>query len=165
MVRPVHNVLFVCERNSSQSILAESILNGLGGGRFRGHSAGWEPAGHVDAEALLALAGQGYPTAGLRSKSVDEFLRPGAPALDFVITLSSDGLPRRAHVLPRSLAVAHWEVEDPAARPASPAERRAAIDALLATLRRRVQHVTGLPFESVDARALGVRLREIGALP
>ncbi|MGH7292105.1 MAG: arsenate reductase ArsC, partial [Myxococcota bacterium] len=83
----VYNALFLCTGNSARSILAEVLLNRLGAGRFRGFSAGSYPRGEVHPMALALLRERGEDTRELRSKSWDEFARPGAPLLDFVFTV------------------------------------------------------------------------------
>jgi len=83
----VNNVLFLRTGNSARSILAEVLIGYWGNGRFKGYSAGSFPKGAVHPLALEELERRHLPTAGLRSKSWDEFTRPGAPVMDFVFTV------------------------------------------------------------------------------
>lgn len=158
------NVLFVCTANSARSIMAEAMLNALGGGRFRAFSAGSHPSGRVDPTALDVLAKNGYDTRGLRSKSWQEFARPGAERMDFVIGVCDDAAGEDWPAFRGRPVTAHWHVPDPAAAPGSAADRRRVFLDTLGTLRRRIQAFTGLPFESVDKAALRVPLAEIGRL-
>ena len=161
MARP-HNVLFLCTANSARSILAESLLNALGGGRFHAFSAGSHPSGRVNPLALEVLAKGGYPTEGLRSKGWEEFARPDSPPIDFVITVCDNAAGEVCPIFPGKPVAAHWGIPDPAAVEGGDSERRAAFAAALASLRARIQRFTALPFESTDRAALARPLREIG---
>lgn len=156
------NVLFVCTANSARSIMAEAILNELGGGRFRAFSAGSRPSGRVDPVALDVLAKNGYETRGLRSKSWREFAGDAAQRLDFVISVCDDAGAEDWPAFRGRPVAAQWHVADPGLQAGSPAERRHAFLAALGTLRRRIQAFTSLPFDSVGGVALGRQLREIG---
>ena len=160
-----YTILFVCTANSARSIMAEALLNTLGGGRFRGYSAGSEPSGEVHPEALDSLHRAGCDTRGLRSKGWGEFTGEDAPDIDFVITVCDRAAVKACPVFPGMPVTAHWSVHDPAATVGSDALRREAFQVALATLRRRVQHLTSLPFDSVDVIALRGAVREIGAIP
>ncbi|HYN76618.1 MAG TPA: arsenate reductase ArsC, partial [Lamprocystis sp. (in: g-proteobacteria)] len=87
MTEPSFNVIFLCTGNSARSILAEHIIERWGVGRFRGFSADSHPRGEVHPLALEVLRRSDYPTPGLRSKDWTEFAEPGAPVMDFVITV------------------------------------------------------------------------------
>lgn len=156
------NVLFICTANSARSIIAEAMLNELGGGRFRAFSAGCRPSGRVDPLALDVLAKNGYDTRGLRSKSWQEFARGGAERMDFVISVCDDAVAEDWPAFRGRPVRAHWHVPDPAAAPGSAAQRRPVFLEALGTLRRRIQAFTSLPFDSVDKAALRSQLREIG---
>ena len=80
-------VLFLCTGNSARSILAEATLRAWAGRRFEAFSAGSRPAGAVNPFALAQLADEGMPTAGLRSKSWDEFATTEAAPMDLVVTV------------------------------------------------------------------------------
>ena len=162
MPRP-YTVLFVCTANSARSIMAESLLNALGGGRFRAMSAGSHPSGRVNPIAVELLAKGGYPATGLRSKGLEEFTAPNAPPVDFVITVCDNAAAEVCPVFPGRPVSAHWGIPDPAAVEGSDEEKRAAFATALGTLRRRVQQLTSLPLDSIDPAALGKELRAIGA--
>jgi protein-tyrosine-phosphatase len=109
------NVLFLCTGNSARSILAEAILNREGGGRYRAFSAGSHPKDAVHAEALKLLGKLGYATDHYRSKSWDEFVAPGAPPLDVVITVCDNAAGEVCPIWPGKPSKLHWSVADPAA--------------------------------------------------
>ena len=138
MARP-HRVLFLCTANSARSIIAESLLNALGGGRFLAFSAGSHPSGRVNPLAIDVLARAGYPVEGVRSKSWEEFAAEGAPRVDFVITVCDNAAREACPVFPGRPVAAHWGVPDPAAVEGDEATRRQAFERALSALRSRVQ--------------------------
>ncbi len=163
MSGPPYAVLFLCTGNSARSILAEAIVSRIDPSRFRGHSAGSRPAGRVNPFALALLAEEGYPTAGLRSKSWEEFAAHGAPALDFIFTVCDSAAAEACPVWPGRPVSAHWGVPDPAAVEGTDADRRRAFRETFVTLQRRIALFASLPLEELDASELRARLREIGA--
>ena len=156
-----YNALFLCTGNSARSILAEVILNRLGEDRFRAFSAGSHPRGEVHPGALALLREHGEDTHGLRSKSWDEFARPGAPLMDFVFTVCDDAAGEVCPVWPGQPVTAHWGVEDPAAITDAAEQRRAFLRAYQ-VLERRIELLTLLKVESLDRLSLRRHLQEIG---
>jgi protein-tyrosine-phosphatase len=157
-----YNVLFLCTGNSARSILAESVLNQLGNKKFRAFSAGSFPKGDVHPYALELLERQNYPTQHLRSKSWNEFARPGAEPLDFVFTVCDNAAGEVCPVWPGQPMTAHWGMPDPAAVEGNEAERRLAFADTLRMLRNRIGIFVSLPIKSLDKLSLQNRLREIG---
>lgn len=158
------NVLFLCTGNSARSILAESILNQIGGGRFRAFSAGSHPSGTVNPYVLDLLKQQGLPTDGLRSKRWDEFASPDAPLLDFVFTVCDNAAGEVCPIWPGQPMTAHWGIEDPAAVEGDEAAKRQAVSAAFRLLNRRVLLFTSLPIARLDAMSLKNELDGIGKL-
>jgi arsenate reductase len=162
MADKAYSVLFLCTGNSARSILAEAALNRLGNGRFRGFSAGSFPKGQVHPYALELLERQSYLTKHLRSKSWDEFAKPGAEPLDFVFTVCDNAAGEVCPIWPGQPMTAHWGLPDPAAVEGSEAERRLAFAETLRMLRNRIGVFVNLPIKSLDKLSLQNRLREIG---
>jgi arsenate reductase (thioredoxin) len=158
----VYNVLFLCTGNSARSILAEAILNREGKGRFKAFSAGSQPKGQVHPFALDLLKKMNHPTAGLRSKSWDEFASPDAPQMDFVFTVCGNAANEVCPIWPGQPMTAHWGVPDPAAAEGTEAERHLAFAEAYRMLSNRISIFTNLPMRSLDRLGLQKRLDEIG---
>ena len=155
-------VLFLCTGNSARSILAESLLNQRGEGRFVGHSAGSHPKGEVHPLAIELLRDMKVRTEGLRSKSWDEFAAPGAPPIDFVFTVCDNAAGETCPVWPGRPMTAHWGIADPAAVQGSPWERRAAFRKAFSELDGRIKIFTSLPVRALERARLQERLDAIG---
>jgi len=133
-----YNVLFLCTGNSARSIMAEAILNHRGRGAFTAYSAGSHPSGKVRPEALRQLELSGMSTAGLRSKSWDEFSAPGAPPMHFVFTVCNNAAREVCPVWPGQPMTEHWGIPDPAAATGTPAEIARAFHDAFIILDRRI---------------------------
>lgn len=156
----VYNVLFLCTGNSARSILGEAVMNKLGKGRFKAWSAGSFPKGEVHPMALSVLNGMGFDTNGMRSKSWDEFSKPGSPEFDFIFIVCDNAAGESCPVWLGHPMTAHWGIEDPAA-----VEGDGQRDAFLQALRyltNRISLFLTLPIESIDAMAMKQKLKEIG---
>lgn len=156
------NVLFLCTGNSARSILAEVILNKVGAGKFNAYSAGSHPNGKVNPYALDLLERLGFETAHLRSKPWDEFAAPGAPELDFVITVCDNAAGEMCPIWPGQPMTAHWGMPDPAAFEGTEQEKANVFRDTFRGLERRAQMFAALPIASLDRLSLTNKVREIG---
>jgi arsenate reductase len=157
-----YNVLFLCTGNSARSIMAEAILNFKGRPNFTAYSAGSHPSGLVRPEALRQLESAHVPTNGAGSKSWEEFSRPDAPKLDFVITVCDNAANEVCPVWPGQPISAHWGVPDPAAVQGSDEEIARAYRDAFFMLDRRISLFLCLPLASLDGLALKRELDDIG---
>jgi protein-tyrosine-phosphatase len=162
MAEHIYNVLFLCTGNSARSILAESLLDDLGRGKFRGFSAGSFPKGRVHPMAIELLERLNLPTEGLRSKSWDEFAAPGAPPLDFIVTVCDNAAGEVCPIWPGRPMTAHWGVADPAAVDGTDVEKAFAFRTALKELESRIKLLVELPIASLDRMKLQESLRAIG---
>ncbi len=158
----IYSVLFLCTGNSARSILAESILNRIGEGRFRGYSAGSHPKGVVHPVTIELLESLGMPTEGLRSKSWDKFARPGAPEIDFIITVCDNAAGEVCPIWPGSPVTAHWGVPDPAAVEGDETTRKNAFRSAYRQLDNRIRLFTALRIGRLDSLSLKREIDEIG---
>ena len=156
-----YNVLFLCTGNSARSIMAEGILNFKGRPTFTAFSAGSHPTGTVRPEALRQLQQAHIPVQELRSKSWDEFSKPGAPKLDFVFTVCDNAAKEVCPIWPGQPLTAHWGVPDPAAVRGSEADIERAFRDAFFLLDRRISLFLCLPFKALDNLALKRELDNI----
>jgi arsenate reductase (thioredoxin) len=157
-----NNVLFLCTGNSARSILAESLLNHWGKGKYHGFSAGSFPRGQVHPLAVELLKRSNMPTENLRSKSWNEFAAPGAPLLDLIFTVCDNAAGEVCPVWPGKPITAHWGIADPAAVEGTDAEKALAFRRAFGELESRIKLLLSLPIDSLDRMALHARLRDIG---
>jgi arsenate reductase len=157
-----YNVLFLCTGNSARSIMAEAILSQKDWPDFTAYSAGSHPSGKVRPEAWRQLEDCGLSTAGLRSKSWEEFAQPDAPRMDFVFTVCDNAANEVCPVWPEHPATAHWGVADPAVAHGTEAEVQQAFRDAFVVLERRIDSFLGLPHASLDRLAFKHEIEKIG---
>jgi arsenate reductase (thioredoxin) len=157
------NVLFLCTHNSARSILAEALLNHLGAGRFKAYSAGSSPRDNQRPNplGLQVLQQAGVSTAGLRSKSWDEFAAPGAPHMDLIITVCDNAAGEVCPIWPGHPATAHWGYADPSAGDAPVEVKLQAFAQTLIEIQQRLQLLINLPADKLQAASLQATAREL----
>jgi len=157
-----YNVLFLCTGNSARSIMAEAILNRKGHPRFQAYSAGSHPSGRVRPEALAQISQARMPVDDFRSKSWDEFAKPGAPQMDFVFTVCDNAASEICPVWPGQPMTAHWGVADPAAVQGTPEQIERAFREAFVILDRRISLFLSLPLSTLGSLAIKKELDRIG---
>ena len=157
-----YNVLFLCTGNSARSIMAEAILRHKGQPTFAACSAGSQPAGSVNPAAIRQLELAKLPTAGLRSKSWDEFTLPNAPKLDFVFTVCDNAAKEVCPIWPGQPMTAHWGIPDPAVVKGPEEEVARAFRDAFVRLDRRIGLFLSLPLASLDELAIKKEIDKIG---
>jgi len=156
------NILFLCTGNSARSILAEAYTNSHPQHRFNAFSAGSHPKGQIHPLTLETLRNVDIGTTGLRSRSWDEFARPGAPRMDFVITVCDSAAGEVCPVWPGQPVSAHWSFADPAAYEGSDTQKRAVFREILRQIRARVDLLHALPLPRLDRLTVKRELDSIG---
>jgi arsenate reductase len=162
MTDRIHNVLFLCSGNSARSIIGEAILNDLGRSRFKAFSAGTDPHGEINPHTIEVLRAAGHDVSNLRSKSWDEFAKPDAPPLDFVITVCDDAAGETCPAWPGEPMLAHWGIPDPARATGSQAEIAVAFDEAYGMMKRRIELLLALPIAKLDRMVVVEHLKDIG---
>jgi arsenate reductase len=142
--------------------MAEAILNHKGKPNFTAYSAGSHPSGTVRPEALKQIQLARLPAEGLRSKSWEEFAKPGAPELHFVFTVCDNAAKEACPIWPGQPMTAHWGIADPAAATGTPDEIERAFREAFVALDRRISLFLALPLSTLDKLALKKEIDRIG---
>lgn len=164
MTEKTYNVLVLCTGNSARSIMAEALINSLGNGRFHAYSAGSHPTGKVNPFAIEKIEAINYPAANVRSKSWDEYALPGAPKMDFIITVCDNAAGEVCPIWPGQPISTHWGFEDPAAVEGSEEKKRDAFDTTFREIMNRVRLFVNLPMAMLDRTAIKRKLDDIGSV-
>lgn len=165
MTEKTYNVLFLCTGNSARSIMAEALVTTMSKGRFKGCSAGSQPGGTVNPFAIENVKETGYPVDNLRSKSWDEFAAPGAPHMDFIITVCDNAAGEACPIWPGHPASAHWGFEDPAAVEGTDEQKRAAFTKIFKQIVGRMNTFLALPIDKPEKHAITEGIKAIGNTP
>lgn len=142
--------------------MAEALLNHMSAGKFKAYSAGSHASGKINPYALEIISSNRLPVEGLRSKDWEEFARPGAPELDFVLTVCDKAAGEVCPVWPGQPMTAHWGVAEPSSVQGTEEEKRKAFAEAFLILNRRISLFTSLPIEKLDTLALKRELDQIG---
>lgn len=148
MTQP-YNVLFLCKHNASRSLMAEAILNKIGGDRFVAYSAGVEPSASAHPFTLEVLKQEGYDITSLAPKSVNQFLQHNAPKIDLVIGLCNS-LQQHADIDGKFPLTAHWHINDTDSVSAHSEVEKAAFSQVLRQLSQRIHLLTNLPEDKIE---------------
>ena len=165
--RPL-NILFLCTGNSCRSIMAESLIGRHGAGRFVGYSAGSHPEGYVNPHTLALLERLGQASAGLRSKSWQEYgvdNEPGAVEMHIVITVCDNAAGEVCPIWPGHPVAAHWPFRDPFAFTGTDDETAAEYAAVYGAMETSIKALVALPVETMDGESLREWLAAIGKSP
>ena len=166
MSTPPLNILFLCTHNSARSILAEALLNHMGGGKFKAFSAGSNPRENQQPNpfALKVLQSVGISIEGLSSKSWDAFSKsatPDAPKMDLVITVCDNAAGEVCPFWPGQPATAHWGYPDPSETQGADEEKLAAFRQTMLMIQKRLQLLISLPLAGVNSLMLQNEARKL----
>ena len=157
------NVLFLCTHNSARSILAEALLNDMGGGRCKAYSAGSSPRDNQQPNplGLQVLQKAGISTEGLRSKSWDEFATPDAPQMDLIITVCDNAAGEVCPIWLGHPATAHWGYADPSEGDGTDEQQLEAFRQTLHAMKRRLELLVSLPEDKLAKAVLQTTARQL----
>lgn len=164
MSETLYNELILCTGNSARSIMAEAVFNTIGKDRFKAYSAGSHPTGIVHPLAVELIQTLGYPIEKLRSKSWDEFAAPGAPQMDFIITVCDKAASETCPIWPGRPITSDWGLEDPAAVEGSVEQQRHAFQNVLNYIMARVRLFSVLPLAKLDELTIKREMDNIGQI-
>jgi len=154
-------MLFLSQRNSARSMMAEAIANAIGHGGLQAFSAGVRPGSSIDPIVVELLQHAGVEVPAHPPRHVREFSNHDSPPLDFVITLSDTAAGEAPPSWPGHPITAHWRCEDPEQFD-DPTDRRLSLMRTRAELERRLRVFTNLPVQSLDRLSLQAQVDSLG---
>lgn len=137
-------------------------MNFKGQPRFTAYSAGSHPTGTVRPEALRQIEQARLPFKGFRSKSWEEFSKPGAPKLDFVFTVCDSAAKEVCPIWPGQPMTSHWGVPDPASVHGNDEQIAKAFRDAFFMLEKRISLFLNLPLSSLDNLSIKREIDKIG---
>ena len=161
MEGPPFRLLFLSQRNSARSMMAEALANSIGRGQLQAFSAGVRPAARIDPIAVELLQHAGIEAPPHAPQHVRAFSSPESPPLDFVFTLSDTAAGEAPPSWPGHPITAHWRCTDPEQFD-DPRERRQALIRTRAELERRLRVFSNLPMRSLDRLSLQSQVDALG---
>ena len=147
------NILILCTHNSARSILAEGMLNHWAkkfGLNLRAFSAGSAPSGRVNPLALETLQQANIDITELRSKSWEEFIVAGAPAMRIVITVCDSAANESCPIWPGSPIKLHWGYPDPSNATGDDGSKQQAFELTRQAIGYRMLQLLNLPIERMS---------------
>jgi protein-tyrosine-phosphatase len=157
-----YNILFLCTNNSARSVMAECVVDRLGRGKFKGYSAGSHPSGAINPIVKNLLQRMNFPVDDLKSKSWNDFATPGAPAMDFVITVCDQAAGEVCPVWPGQPMTAHWGFPDPSSFDGTEPEKAAFTADVYRMIERRIDILVNLPIAGLESLKIQQHLNAIG---
>ena len=154
-------VLFLSQRNSARSMMAEAIANSIGHGQIEAFSAGIYPARNIDPVTVELLNHAGLDPPAHQPRHVRDFSGADCPPLDFVFTLSDTAAGEAPPSWPGQPITAHWRCVDPQ-RFETEAEKRLSLLRTRAELERRLRVFINLPMSSLDRMSLQAHVDALG---
>ena len=127
-------VLFLCTGNSARSVIAEALLQSIGGSDFEVHSAGTHPKG-INPFTTKVLEQAGLDPTRYHSKSMQEYVDQ---KFDYVITVC-DNAAEECPIFPGDPERIHWSFVDPAAVEGTDVVKLAAFQLTLREMRQRLE--------------------------
>ena len=149
-----YNILFLCTHNSARSVIGEALASTHSSGKFVGYSAGSTPGTSINPFAKELALEMGYDASKLRSKSWDEYALPGAPKMDFIITVCDNAAGEVCPFWPGKPATAHWGFPDPSQVLGSEEDKRRAFKDVMIGLKKRIDLLADMPLETLDSMSL-----------
>ena len=168
MANRIFNVLFLCTHNSARSVMAEALLNKLGEGKFNAFSAGSQPKSAPNPFALEVVEKLGFRREQFKSKSWDDFAKPGAPHMDIIITVCDNAAGEACPVWLGHPATAHWGFPDPSDTDGGDNgddnKTRAAFEQVAIAIKQRIEFLVNLPIDKLEHLALANELKRIHSI-